>query len=74
MTHTSPKDALLAVEIPAATDARLGLNDTRSWIVLDEANRFLWPGPDLCPVPGDPDAGIAYGLLPAGLYDLVRTK
>ena len=33
------------MEIPLATKARLGLDDARSWIVLNEANRFIWPGP-----------------------------
>jgi PemK-like, MazF-like toxin of type II toxin-antitoxin system len=74
VTHTPPTDERLAVEIPAGTKARLGLDDARSWIVLDQANRFRWPGPDLRPVPGDREAAVAYGLLPAGLYDLVRTK
>ena len=74
VTHTPPADERLAVEIPTRTKARLGLDDARSWIVLSEANRFQWPGPDLRPVPGDADANVAYGLLPAGLYDLVRTK
>ncbi len=60
--------------IPAGTKARLGLDTDRSWIILTEANRFRWPGPDLRPVPGDTDASVAYGLLPAGLYDIVRTK
>lgn len=74
VTHTPPLDERLAVEIPAGTKARLGLDEARSWIVLDEANRFQWPGPDLRPVPGDAEANVAYGLLPGALYDLVRTK
>jgi PemK-like, MazF-like toxin of type II toxin-antitoxin system len=74
VTHTPPRDERLAVEIPAATKKRLGLDDARSWIVLDEANRFEWPGPDLRPVPGADVATVAYGLLPAALYDLVRTR
>ena len=74
VTHTPPTDDRFAVEIPAATKARLGLDDIRSWIVLTEANRFQWPGPDLRAVPGDPDRDVVYGLLPAGLYDLVRTR
>ncbi|WP_371424519.1 hypothetical protein [Tardiphaga sp.] len=74
VTHTPPADERLAVEIPAGTKTRLGLDDARSWIVLSEANRFQWPGPDLRPVPGDKEANVAYGLLPAGLYDLIRTK
>ncbi len=74
VTHTPPADERLAVEIPAGTKKRLGLDDARSWIVLSEANRFQWPGPDLRPVPDGADSSIAYGLLPAGLYDLIRTK
>jgi len=74
VTHTPPADSRLAVEIPTATKTRLGLDDARSWIVLSEANRFQWPGPDLRPIPGAKDATVAYGLLPAALYELVRTK
>jgi hypothetical protein len=74
VTHTPPADERLAVEIPAGTKARLGLDSDQSWILLDEANRFQWPGPDLRPVPGDKHANVAYGFLPAGLYELVRTK
>lgn len=74
VTHTPPADERLAVEIPAGTKARLDLDDARSWIVLNEANRFQWPGPDLRSVPGDKDGNFAYGLLPAGLYGQVRTK
>ncbi len=74
VSHTPPADERLAVEIPAGTKARLGLDEARSWIVLSEANRFQWPGPDLRPVPGDKDANVAYGLLPTGLYEQVRNK
>jgi hypothetical protein len=64
----------LAVEIPAATKRRLGLDDERSWVVLNEANRFLWPGLDLRPArPGDA-ATVAYGQLPYGLFEEIRTK
>jgi len=74
VTHTPPADPRLAVEIPAATKARLGLDHARSWIVLTEANRFQWPGPDLMRVPGKESDKWAYGLLPRALYDQVRTK
>ncbi|WP_068877072.1 MULTISPECIES: type II toxin-antitoxin system PemK/MazF family toxin [unclassified Phenylobacterium] len=74
VTHTPPAIPDLAVEIPATTKARLGLDDQPSWIIVNEANRFIWPGPDLRPrVPGD-TASVAYGLLPAGLYTQVRDK
>ncbi len=47
ITHAPPADASMAVEIPPATKRRLGLDSERSWVVLSEANRFIWPGPDL---------------------------
>jgi hypothetical protein len=74
ITHRPPTDSLLAVEIPTKTKRRLGLDEARSWIVLSEANRFFWPGPDLRAVSNDKPGEFAYGLLPAALYDEVRTK
>jgi hypothetical protein len=72
VSHTPPAQPLLAVEIPAATKRRLGLDDERSWIVLTEANRFIWPGPDLRPVrPGDASS-VVYGPLPYTLFEDVR--
>lgn len=74
ITHTPPSDPALAVEIPPATKRRLGLDDERSWIVLNEANRFVWPGPDLRPAsPGD-IASVAYGLLPRALFKELTAK
>ena len=72
--HTSPSDPTLAMEIPSAVKRRLGLDSERSWIVLSELNRFVWPGPDLRPaVPGDPDS-IIYGLLPTSLVLKIRDR
>jgi PemK-like, MazF-like toxin of type II toxin-antitoxin system len=51
ITHTPPGADRHAVEIPAATKERVGLDLERSWIVCDEANDFVWPGPDLRPHP-----------------------
>lgn len=68
VTHTPPGNPLLAVEIPAITKRRLGLDDRRSWIVLSEGNEFTWPGPDLRPQPGQDLASIAYGFLPPNLF------
>ncbi|NNU62909.1 plasmid maintenance toxin (PemK-like) [Ochrobactrum soli] len=71
VTHTPPQRADEAVEIPAATKRRLGLDDARSWIVLSESNRFVWPGPDLRPVDGD--SGY-YGPLPPTLFAEIRDR
>jgi hypothetical protein len=74
ITHSPPKDVAHAVEIPAATKRRLGLDDDRSWIVVTEANRFTWPGPDVRPaISGDPTS-IVYGELPEALFEQVREK
>jgi hypothetical protein len=74
ISHSPPSNPLLAVELPAATKRRLGLDDHRSWVMLTEANRFVWPGPDLRPLqPGDA-ASVAYGPLPYGLFEDIRLK
>jgi len=63
-----------AVEIPAATKRRLGLDDEPSWIVLTEANRFIWPGPDLRPARQGDSASVAFGLLPEELFEEIRRR
>ncbi len=74
ITHSPPSNPALAVEIPHETKRRLGLDDERSWIVLTEANRFAWPGPDLrLAQPGNLES-VAYGLLPRTLFKEVTTK
>jgi hypothetical protein len=72
VTHAPPSDPGLAVEIPAATKHRLGLDDERSWVVLSEANRFIWPDPDLRPARRGDATIIAYGQLPYTLFETIR--
>ncbi|MEW9834531.1 hypothetical protein [Mesorhizobium marinum] len=72
VTHTPPAPGQAAVEVPLATKQRLGLDHERSWIVISEANRFGWPGPDLRPVVRGTVATVAYGELPADLFRKVR--
>ena len=72
ITHTPPTDDIVAVEIPATTKNRLGLDAERSWIIVSEGNEFRWPGPDLRPrVNGDP-ASVVFGMLPPALFAKVR--
>ena len=74
VTHSPPANPALAVEIPHATKRRLGLDDARSWVVLTEANRFAWPGPDVrCAQAGDV-ASVAYGELPGALLKEIKAK
>ena len=70
ITHSPPDNPDWAVEIPAAVKRNLGLDDQRSWIVVGEGNRFLWPGYDLRPV-GHTDR-IDYGFLPPRLLRQVQ--
>jgi hypothetical protein len=63
-THTPPADLALASRH----------DDERSWVILTEANRFIWLGPDLRPAtPGD-TASVAYGPLPFALFEEIRIK
>jgi hypothetical protein len=71
ITHSPPKNPDEAIEIPPATKRRLGLDDERSWIVLTESNRFVWPGPDMRPV--DSDTGY-FGPLPPNLFAEVKRR
>jgi hypothetical protein len=74
VTHSPPDDPADAIEIPTATKRRLGLDGERSWIMITEANEFVWPGPDLRPVPGGNASTIAYGTLPPRFFAHVRDK
>ena len=73
ITHRPPDRPEFAVEIPAETKRRLGLDDQPSWIVCTDLNRFIWPGPDLRPTSRGGQT-YAYGLLPAALYRSVRER
>jgi hypothetical protein len=66
VTHSAPTRPDDAIEIPADTKRRLGLDDARSWVVVNEVNDFAWPGPDLLPT--------VYGFLPPGLYRRIRDR
>jgi hypothetical protein len=74
VTHTPPLVADDAVELPRAVKNRLGLDDAPSWVVVSELNRFLWPGPDLRPVPAAGAGRFAYGVLPPGLFRTIRDR
>jgi hypothetical protein len=67
ITHTAPSKPASALKIPAAVKRHLGLDADRSWVILDEGNRFVWPGYDLRPIPGTRDR-YDYGFLPPRLF------
>jgi hypothetical protein len=43
----------------------------RSWVIVTEANEFVWPGPDLMPI-GRGRTNFAYGYLPPALFRMIR--
>ena len=74
VTHSPPADPALAIEIPPRVKHRLGLDNDRSWIMPLEWNEFVWPGPDLRRTQGGDDSSIALGMLPPGLFKVVRDQ
>jgi hypothetical protein len=72
LTHRPPADPATVMALPADTKRRLGLDDEASWIVLGEANGFLWPGYDIRPLAGG-DAWL-YGYVGRGLFITLRRK
>ncbi len=74
VTHTPPQRPEDAVELPLPTKRRLGLDAERSWVVVSEINRFVWPGPDLRPVSRNEPDRFAYGLLPPALFRQIRER
>jgi hypothetical protein len=74
ITHSPPADPTDAVAMPAALKAHLGLDDAPSWIMVTETNDFLWPGPDLRPVPGSQPTRFDYGMLPPRFFVHIRDQ
>ena len=69
VTHRPPSEAGAAVEIPPAIKRHLGLDDARSWVVVTEGDRFVWPGYDLRKAPGTDLYD--YGFLPPRFFQEV---
>jgi hypothetical protein len=69
MTHTAPLDPTSAIEVPAPVKRHLGLDDSRSWIIVSEGNEFDWPGYDLRKI-GRGDR-YDYGFLPPRFFNQI---
>jgi hypothetical protein len=67
ITHTARVDPESAVAIPHEVKRRIGLDDVPAWIVTTEANAFVWPGPDIRPVPGRRPRTVVNGRVPDSL-------
>jgi hypothetical protein len=69
ITHSTPSDPTAAIEIPAVVKRHLGLDEARSWIIVNEGNEFDWPGYDLRKVPNTDR--YEFGFLPPRLFNQV---
>ena len=67
ITHTAPKPGTAGILLPVKTSRRLGMDDDQSWLILDDVNDFIWPGPDVRITP-------QYGMMPPGLYAKARDQ
>jgi len=74
ITHAHPKDPYIAIPLPPKVKRYLGLDDQPSWIIADEVNRFVWPGPDLRPVSSKSKDKFEYGTLPVDIFDRLRRR
>ena len=73
MTH-SPTEEARSIAIPPRVKRHLGLDDDDSWIVLDEANEFFWPGVDLRPISRSKPGIWTFGVLPAEIFEEIKVK
>jgi hypothetical protein len=71
ITHSPPSKDGAKIPIPHAIKARLGLDDSPSWVDTSELNVFVWPGFDLRPTAGD-SATCLYGYLPSKFLDKIK--
>ncbi len=67
VTHAPPRNMSDAVPFPDAEKRRLALDDIPAWIVTSEGNSFVWPGPDVRPIPGQPAGNRTYGRVSSAL-------
>ncbi len=71
ITHSMPRDPSVAVQIPVRVASHLGLDHNNSYVVLDEYNRFTWPGYDI--VPSQAGAYV-YGQMPQRFFEQLVEK
>lgn len=75
ITHSPPSDPQTAIELPPQVKKHLGLDTERSWIICNETNRFLWPGPDLRPLTSTQGKRrFAYGSLPPRVFRATKER
>ena len=71
ISHTPPYKGQRAIEIPPELKARLGLDDERSWVKLNEVNDTTIENLAYDMRKAKPDQW-EYGMLPKGFFDRVQ--
>ena len=71
ITHSEPRPDDQAIEIPQAVKKQLGLDDLRSWVMVDEVNESAWPGYDL---QTNAQGQYAYGFIPPTLFRRIKAE
>ena len=81
ITHAPPRtgEEHKKVFIPEPVRRHLRLYGDASWIDVTELNAFVWPGPDLRPIPNrsrtsHENVPCFYGFLPASLFATVKRQ
>ena len=73
ITH-APTEEARSITIPAKVKRHLGLDADASWIILDEANEFFWPGVDLRQISRSKPGVWTFGVLPTEIFDEIQAK
>lgn len=70
----APHDPHRAIALPPKVKRHLGLDADESWIVIEEANEFVWPGVDLRPISRTKPGVWSYGVLPVELFAELQSR
>lgn len=74
VTHTAPRNDADAVLFPADLKRSIGLDDRPAWIITTEGNAFIWPGPDVRPIPRRNPRTVVYGSVPADFMQRIAVS
>lgn len=74
ITHTPPFYPEESVLVPNETGSRIGLDDKPKWLMLNEVNKFEWPGLDIRRVPHRRERSQFYGFVPRQFLEQARDK
>lgn len=74
MTHTAPYHPERSIKLGEDTSERLRMNCNNTWLMVDEVNKFTWPGDSLRRVFNRQPGGFCFGMLPEAVLRDAREK